>query len=228
MGQVKFTHHDLDLPECKRKNIDGRRMYLTESGEAYPSITTVLSRMSRDGIKAWRERVGAEVANKISTQASRRGTAVHKLAENYLNNDPLWTKGAMPSNLSTFYSIKPILDKHINLIYGLEVNLWSDYLGVAGQCDCVCQWDGQNTIVDFKTAKKAKKEEHIQNYFMQGCAYAIMFEERTKIPVPNIGIVIAVDDDEPQVFHVKRDDYVEGLTEQIKLYKMELSMDKVV
>lgn len=223
-----FEHYDLNLPECKRKNINGSRMYLTETGEAYPSITTVLSRMSRDGIKAWRERVGSETANKISTQASRRGTAVHKLAEEYMSNNPNWSKGAMPNNIETFNSIRPILEENINLVYGLEVNLWSDYLGVAGQCDCVCQWDGQNTIVDFKTARKAKKEKHIQNYFMQGCAYAIMFEERTGIAVPNIGIVIAVDNDDPQVFHVKRDDYVEGLTEQIKLYKMELSMDKVV
>ena len=223
-----FEHADITLPECNRKNIDGRRMYLTETGEAYPSITTVLSRMSREGIKAWRERVGADTANKISTQASRRGTAVHKLAEDYLNNDPNWMKGAMPNNIETFNTIKPILEQNINLVYGLEVNLWSDYLGVAGQCDCVCQWQGKNTIVDFKTARKAKKEEYIQNYFMQGCAYAIMFEERTKIPVPYIAIVIAVDGDDPQVFHVKRNDYVEGLTEQIKLYNMELSMDKVV
>ena len=223
-----FEHADITLPECNRKNIDGRRMYLTETGEAYPSITTVLSRMSRDGIKAWREKVGAEVANKISTQASRRGTAVHKLAEEYLGNNPHWTKGAMPTNIETFNTIKPILERNINLVYGLEVNLWSDYLGVAGQCDCVCQWQGKNTIVDFKTARKAKKEDYIQNYFMQGCAYAIMFEERTGIAVPYIAIVIAVDGDEPQVFHVKRDDYVEGLTEQIKLYTMELSMDNVV
>jgi hypothetical protein len=225
---VIFEHADITLPECNRKNIDGRRMYLTETGEAYPSITTVLSRMSRDGIKAWRERVGAEVANKISTQASRRGTAVHKLAEEYLSNNSNWTKGAMPTNIETFNTIKPILERNINLVYGLEVNLWSDYLGVAGQCDCVCQWQGKNTIVDFKTARKAKKEEHIQNYFMQGCAYAIMFEERTGIAVPYIAIVIAVDGDDPQVFHVKRDDYVEGLREQIKLYKTELSLDQVV
>jgi len=225
---VIFEHADITLPECNRKNIDGRRMYLTETGEAYPSITTVLSRMSREGIKAWRERVGAETANKISTQASRRGTAVHKLAEDYLSNKDDWASNAMPSNIQTFNTIKSILDESIDLVYGLEVNLWSDYLGVAGQCDCVCKWNGRNTIVDFKTARKAKKETQIQNYFMQGCAYAIMFEERTKIPVPDIAIVIAVDDDLPQVFHVKRDDYVEGLTEQIKLYKMELSMDKVV
>lgn len=220
-----FNHADIELQECVRKNIDGKRMYLTETGEAYPSITTVLSRMSREGIKAWRERVGAEVANKISTQASRRGTAVHKLAEEYLNNNPDWAKKAMPNNIETFNSIRPILEKHIDLVYGLEVNLWSDYLGVAGQCDCVCKWDGKNTIVDFKTARKPKKEEHIQNYFMQGCAYAIMFEERTGIAVPNIGIVIAVDGEDPQVFHVKRNDYVDSLQEQIKLYKLEQNME---
>ena len=220
-----FEHYALDLKECTRKNIDGRRMYVTETGNAYPSITTVLSRMSRDGIKAWRERVGAETANKISTQASRRGTAVHKLAEEYLGNNPQWSKGAMPTNIETFNTIKPILEDNINLVYGLEVNLWSDYLGVAGQCDCVCQWNGNNTIVDFKTARKAKKVEHIKNYFLQGCAYAIMFEERTGIPVPNVAIVIAVDNDSPQMFHVKRNDYVESLQEQIKLYNLENTLE---
>ena len=224
---MDFKHHDVNLPDLKRTNKDGKRLYETPSGELYPSITTVLSRMSREGIKAWRERVGAEEANKISVKASRRGTAVHKLAEEYLKNNPKWASKAMPSNVESFNTIRPILEENIDLVYGLEVFLYSDFLGVAGQCDCVCQWNGRTTIVDFKTARKAKKEEYIQNYFMQGCAYAIMFEERTGIPVPDICIVVAVDDDSPQVFHVKRDDYVKNLQEQIRLYKLEQNLDEV-
>ena len=222
---VIFEHADITLPECNRKNIDGRRMYLTETGEAYPSITTVLSRMSREGIKAWRERVGAETANKISTQASRRGTAVHKLAEDYLNNKKDWASKAMPSNIQTFNTIKPILDESIDLVYGLEVNLWSDYLGVAGQCDCVCKWNGRNTIVDFKTARKAKKETQIQNYFMQGCAYATALFELHKLRAEQIVILMEIQDEgSHEVFIENPADWIEPLKDLRVQYAQEFGV----
>ena len=81
----KFNHVGTTLTELTTENIDGKRHYVTPNG-SYISITTLLSNLSKDGIQKWRERVGAEEANRISTKASRQGTAVHSLCEQYIKN----------------------------------------------------------------------------------------------------------------------------------------------
>lgn len=133
-----FTHveHDIVLPKLTRKTTEEGRRYFTPDGNAYPSITTVLGVLSKDGIIAWRKRVGEEEANKISRQAATRGTAVHKLAEDYLDNLPDWNKGAMPANIASFNDLKKILDERLNNIYFQEEFLYSDRLKCAGQ-DCL-------------------------------------------------------------------------------------------
>lgn len=192
----------------ERVSVDGKRYYVTPQGERYPSVTTVLSSMNAQGIQEWRNKVGAEEAQKISTQASRRGTAVHLLAERYLRNELDWDREAMPSNLETFKQIKSYLDKHCDNVYGNEIMLYSDDLRTAGQCDLVARIHGIRTIGDFKTAKKAKKEEWIQNYFYQCTAYALMLYEREKVWCPQICLMIATDEDGLQVFLKRTSDYV--------------------
>src|SRR6056300_1315333 len=152
------------LPELECETLPTGRTYITPEGNKYPSITTILSERSKEGIKAWRAKVGEEVANKISTQAATRGTAVHQLAEDYLNNKEDWSKGSMPSNLFAFNQIKTILDKRVNNIWAQEVPLYSDKFMIAGRVDCIAEFDGELTIIDFKTARKPKKEEWIDNY----------------------------------------------------------------
>ena len=102
-----------------------------------------------------------------------------------------------------FSTIQPIIDENISLIHGIEVPLWSKHLGVAGRCDCIGVWDNELAIIDWKTSNKLKKEEWVEDYFLQATAYSIMYEERTKQPVGKAVIVIAVEGDQPQVF-VKR------------------------
>lgn len=194
--------------KLERVTVNGKRYYVTPSGEKYPSVTTVLSSMNAEGIQEWRNKVGAEQAQKISTQASRRGTAVHLLAERYLRNEQDWDREAMPSNLETFKQIKPYLDKYCDNVYGNEIMLYSDDLRTAGQCDLVARIHGIRTIGDFKTAKKAKKEEWIQNYFYQCTAYALMLYEREKVWCPQICLMIATDEDGLQVFLKRTSDYV--------------------
>jgi len=216
-----FNHvkHDVELPTLTRKTTEGGRRYFTPEGNAYPSITTVLGILSKQGILEWRKKVGEVEANKISQQASVRGTAVHKLAEDYLNNDPNWKEGAMPTNLFSFEDIKKIMDKRLDNIWMQEVFLYSDRLKTAGQVDCIAEFDGQLSIIDFKTSRKPKKEEWITSYFIQASFYAAAFYERTGIPIKQGVILITVDHHEPQVFKINTYDYLEHFLNVRKEYK---------
>jgi len=135
-----------------------------------------------------------------------------------LNNE-LVEKDFLPHERLLFNPIKKALDKSIGAVYAQEAPLYSDFLGVAGRVDCVAEWDGRLSIIDFKTSRKLKKKEWIQSYFQQATAYCIMWEERTGIPIDKIVIVITVDDeDEPQVFVEKRDNWYPYLKDTIEAY----------
>ena len=142
MSSNNFLHENVlgDI-ELDTVNVDGKRLYVTPDGEKYPSVTTVLSDYKKDAIVAWRKRVGNEQANKISTQASRRGTKVHKLCEDYLNNE-LTFKGYTPDNVDMFKTIQPILNE-IELVYAQERTLFSHHLKTAGRVDCVGMFRGK-------------------------------------------------------------------------------------
>ena len=216
-----FNHveHDVVLPKLTRKTTEAGRRYFTPDGAAYPSITTVLGILSKQGIIDWRKRVGEAEANRISTQAATRGTAVHKLAEDYIDNVEGWSKGAMPANIASFNDLKTILDKRLNNVWFQEEFLYSDRLKCAGQVDCIAEFDGQLSIVDFKTSRKPKKEEWITSYFIQASFYAAAFYERTGIPIKQGVILITVDGSEPQVFKVNTYDYLEHFLKVRKEYK---------
>ena len=206
-----FPHKDdLVFNELKTENINGKRHYVIPNGEKYPSVTTVTGIAARAGIKAWREKVGEAEANKIASMAARRGTKVHKLCEDYLNNVELDYGAIEPINHFLFKQIKPVLDTRLSEVYGLEVPLYSNWLRVAGRVDLVGMYDGKVSIIDFKTASKRKRRDWITNYFMQESAYAVMFEEMSDIPVSQLVTIIAVESDEPQVFVEKRDDHIDG------------------
>ena len=107
----------------------------------------------------------------------------------------------MPSNKEMFDAMSNHLRDHVDNIHGVESFLYSDFLRTAGQVDCIAEYDGVLSVIDFKTSKKRKPESWIQNYFVQAAAYSFMFEERTNIQIPQLVIMIGVDgDDEPQVF----------------------------
>ena len=214
-----FNHVNVNIPEIQTETINGGRYYVTPTGDKYPSITTVLSILSKKAIMEWRKKVGAEEANKISTQAARRGTNVHQMCEDYLNNKPHINHKTMPVDKEMFSTLQPILDKYINNIHTQEATLFSDYLGVAGRVDCIAEFDGRLSVIDFKTSRKTKKKEWISNYFQQASAYCVMYEERTGTPIDQIVILIAVDDEEPQVFIEKRDNYIKDCMNTIALYK---------
>jgi genome maintenance exonuclease 1 len=216
-----FEHIKLDSLDFEMKQVtkeDGTRRYETPSGQSYPSITTVLSSYNKQGILEWRKRVGEEEANKISSRASRRGTALHKICEEYLNNSMTQFKwmAVMPDTKELFNQVRTPLIENIGKIYCLEKSLYCDTLKIAGQVDCVAEWKGNIAIIDFKTSGKEKKESYIQNYFMQCSGYAEMFEERTGIPVENIVVIIANNETaKVQIFEKKKYDYLDPLKKLI-------------
>jgi genome maintenance exonuclease 1 len=212
-----FNHLLSDLVKLPRRQVNGKRLYETPDGLHYPSVTTITSQLSAKGIAEWRARVGNAEANRISTQASNRGTSVHKLCEDYCMNLDMDPK-AQPSNIEMFKSIKSELDAHVDNIHSVEGFLYSNFLRVAGQVDLIAEYKGKLSIIDFKTSKKRKPEKWIQNYFIQESAYAFMYEERTDIRVPQLVTIIGVDDEpEPQVFVKNAKERNEYLLEFIKL-----------
>jgi len=217
---LTFIHKEIDIIDLNTETINGGRYYVTPVGKL-PSITTVLSVLSEDSIRQWKERVGEEEANKISSMASRRGTRVHEIFEDYLNNKEI--TGILPCDKALFVQAKKHLDKSIGMVYTQEAALYSKYLGIAGRVDCIAEWNGRLSVIDFKTSRKPKKREWISSYFQQTSAYCVMFEEMYKIPVDQIVIIVAVDDQtEPQIFVEKRDDHIWDCVETIKLYKSKL------
>ncbi len=223
-----FEHENVELTEMNAVTTDSGRKYKTPEGVNLPSITTVLSILSRESIAKWRARVGAAEANRISHRASTRGTSVHEIIEKYVNNDPNFKDGYTPDIIASFLDVKPILDERLTKVYAQEAPLYSNHLGVAGRVDCVGIFDGKPSIIDYKTSMKPKRKDWIKNYFMQEAAYAIMWEERTGQPITQLVTVISVDGNDPQVFVEHRDNWVRPLRETIEKYNEEQSSTSVL
>ena len=215
-----FEHDPIVIDELDVVEENGRRLYVTPSGQKYPSITTVLSILNKKSIQQWRERVGEEEANRISTRASSRGTRIHKMCEDYLNNvlyESIDKYGYWDRLM--FDSMRIIFDELIGKVRVQEASLYSDFMRVAGRVDCIAEFGGKLSVIDFKTAAKPKEERYIDNYFMQTAGYAVMFEERTGIPISRLVVIIGVEDHGTQVFVKKRDDYIEQFMDLRSDYK---------
>lgn len=221
-----FEILDYGFESLPTENIDGKRYYITPTGEKYPSVTSVTGLLNRDGIKKWRKRVGEKTANKISTQAARHGTSAHQLFEDYIKGDNFEEKfkGAMPTTQQAFISLEKQLNQ-IGVVHGLESPLYSHNLQLAGRVDCIAEWDGKLSVIDFKTSAKPKQEKWIQNYFIQETAYAKMFEELTGETIHTIITMIAVSDGSSQLFIEQPSDrYVDQLQELRSQYRTEYGL----
>ena len=215
---MEFIHEKIDIgyDDLVATTTSSGRTYNDPDGNSYPSITTVLSILNEESIAAWRKKVGDEVANKVSTQASGRGTLVHEIVEKYLKNES--TTDFLPHIRQSLENLRPILDSSIGRIFGLETPLFSRHLGMAGRVDCVAEFEGVPSIIDFKTSRRPKTKDKIPNYFAQMSGYAVMFEERTGMPIVNTVIIMDVDGSQPIVFKEHRDNYIELLLETKKEY----------
>ena len=212
-----FHHVGIELQDLKTENIEGKRFYVTPKGNKYVSITSLLSNLSKDSISQWRRRVGEAVANKISRQASSRGTRVHNICESYIQNQVGILEGELPDAIDMFNSIVPFLDR-IDNIHVVEGALYSDDLGVAGRTDLIAEFDGNLAVIDYKTSRKPKNWEMCHSYFMQGAFYAYAYEELTGTPLNNIIIIMAVENDKPLLFRETRDRWLSPLKQVITKY----------
>jgi len=195
-----FEHIDTTIPSLERELIDGVRYYKVQDGEELlrlVSITSVTSHFTKDKFAKWRKKVGEEEANKITRLATSRGTDMHTLVEHHLKNEEL--PKVQPISDYLFKIAKPELNK-INKIHTLEGSLYSKILGIAGTVDCIAEYNGELSIIDFKTSKKAKPRDWIDNYFVQAAAYAAMYYELTGIAVTKLVILMACEDGDVVVY----------------------------
>lgn len=217
MSRKHFKHKFVPTVELTTENINGQRHYVLPDGVTkLKSVTTIIGeRTDKTALLEWKKRVGEAEAQKITTQAARRGTAIHSIAERYvLNEENYYGEKEMPVNVDSFKPIKQILDDHVDNILGIEIPLYSKSLGCAGRTDLIAEYDGTLSVIDFKTSRKLKKAEWIENYFIQATCYAMMFEWIYRIAVPQIVIIITVDDEKtPQVFKLERSQYVNRVLE---------------
>jgi ATP-dependent exoDNAse (exonuclease V) beta subunit len=221
---MNFTHCPVQLPytDLVTESIDGKRHYITPNGDKYPSITNIISEvMTKKGIEKWRKKVGEETANRISKRASSRGTRIHEMIEHFINNEKVFDKN--PVYMENFLVAKNTLCNKINNVYAQEVPLYSDQLRIAGRVDCIADFDGIPSIIDFKTASKPKKESYIESYFVQGAFYGFAWKELTNRLASQIVIIIINDEDpQPQIFIKRTADYVSKLVEVRRQYDINL------
>jgi CRISPR/Cas system-associated exonuclease Cas4 (RecB family) len=217
---MKFNHVKLDLPHLERETIDGVRYYKVPTEEELlklVSITSITSHFNKEIFVKWRAKVGDQEADRVTRAATSRGTDMHTLTENYLLNKEELPE-VQPISEMLFKIAKPALNR-INNIHALEGALYSQFLGIAGTVDCIAEFDGELSIIDFKTSKKPKPREWIDHYFVQCCAYACMLHELTGISVKKFVIIMACENGEVEIYEERdKGKYVKLLTQYIKKF----------
>ncbi len=202
------------LPKTKGKRINGMRFYEVD-GQAFPSVTTVLGYRPKPGLEQWRKNVGEEAAKWEMGRAARRGKATHTLIEEYLKGETPSTRDVLPLGLFTL--LKPYLAQ-IDNVHCLETILYSKQLTLAGQVDCIAEYNGKLSVIDFKTANKERNDEWNKNYYMQCSAYAVMYEELFGTPIEQIVILMASEDGASRAFIKEKKDYLEDLKTEIQYF----------
>ena len=210
-----FTHVSVscNIPTLTRKNENGSRVYYDQNDNRYESVTHVVGH--EDDLTRWRESVGYDVADYISRRATTLGSKLHEMVERHLLNKTQ-TERHLFAN-AHFNNIRPLVNK-IDNIHGVELRLCSKNLGLAGTADCIADFNGKLSIIDFKTSSKKKKEEWIQKYFWQATAYSLMFEELTNKKAKQIVILMTAEDGTLEEFIRDRDDYVQELYDVIERF----------
>lgn len=216
-----FNHLERpQLPDLKSKTTpSGVRHYTTPEGEVYPSITTILGHKEKPWLKEWQNMLGVEKAKKETKRCADRGTAIHEMVERYLDNNEKPTAGHDQQHIRGFNQLKPRLN-HINNIRAQEIALWSDELRTAGRVDCIGEYDGVMSIIDFKTSNNNKTDGMIEDYWLQTTAYSLMWYEQTGELIENITILMSVEKGMvPLVFQDTIDKYIQPLLKRVDEYQ---------
>jgi len=202
------------FPKSKGMNQNGFRFYNID-GKHYPSVTSILGIKKKEGLEQWRKNVGEEAAKWEMARAARRGKATHTLVEQYLKGEPQIIRDVLPVGM--FRLLKPYLDQ-INNIHCLERIMYSHKLTLAGQVDCIAEYNGKLSVIDFKTANKERIDSWNESYYLQCTAYAIMYEELFGTPIEQIVILQAGEDGSCHSFLKQKKDYLSQLEKDIKSF----------
>ena len=222
LGHMMFQHDPINLLPLKTTTVNNRRYYITATNNKYPSITTVLKDRGNEGVIKWRKRVGEDVANAVSRKATNRGTKFHTIVEEFLDNKDVRIHRKDFLIYEIFLHMKNTLVANVNNIRAQECGLYSDKYKVAGRVDCIAEYDGVLSIIDFKTSKRKRKDEWNENYYIQSSAYAEMFEDRTGTPIEQIVILVVTEDGEVEAFVRSKSKYLPLLSEAVDNFNKEL------
>ena len=228
---MKFEHNPRCFPlDSEAKMVDGKRVYATPDGEYYPSITTVIGNNAKKqaGLAKWRARVGKEKAAAISSRSASRGTKFHSITEDYLNNElDIEKYKDSPLPVVMFEQTKKTFDRIVN-IYLQEAFLYSRHLEVAGRVDLVAEFDGELSIIDFKTSAEPKREAYLYDYFVQETAYACCFQELYSLTVKKLVTIVACENGETQVvIKPPKKEYLLKLIAYIDEYQTKYGKEKL-
>lgn len=212
-------------PLLKERKIKGKRHYISPSGKALPSVTTVLGMLSEVGIDAWKRSIGEAEADKISKRSMMNGTELHTIIENYLDNKPPTSKNE--TSLKLFEQVRETLNENVQNIRAQEVQLFSDKIGLAGRVDCIAEYNGKLSVIDFKSARKKKQKSWIKGYFLQATAYAEMFKELTNQEIEQIVILISAEDGTVNAFVEEPKNWRDQLYDVVADYRIRNEIDDV-
>ena len=201
----KFSHLSQFL-------IEGVRHYGVDDQIAYPSVTSVISWINREKFATWRQKVGEEAANKKTKKATTRGSRLHRVFEEYCANldHTSLKEWEVPLIQLMFQAAKPYLDKRVTTVYEQETRMCSKRLCLAGTVDLIADFDGELSIVDFKTSEKEKPEEWLEDYFVQLSAYWAMFSEATGVVPKKLVVFLVAENGDVQI--VERTNIMDYLT----------------
>lgn len=198
--------------ELKRQSVDGKRLYENPWGEPVPSVTTILDATKplekRKALANWKKRVGKEEAQRITTEAANVGTVMHAILEHYVKNEEYDPGNNIVHRQAKSMAAEVVanIDDDLNEVWGAEVNLCAPNL-YAGTADLIGVWKGKPTIMDFKQTNKPKKREWIEDYFLQGAAYANAHNELYDTKIENIAIFMCSRAGEFQLFEVDAEEF---------------------
>lgn len=218
-----FNHltNNFDFPKLEDVIVNGQRYYKVED-DLFPSVTTILSIQNNDGLQKWRERMGEEVANYESRRAANRGNGFHKICESYLNNQDISEYRKNVLSYGLFNLVKNEIER-IDNIHGLETTLHSTKYKIAGRTDCIAEFDGMLSIIDFKSANRPRVEDLLEKHAIQETAYAKMWEELTNIPIEQIVTIVACENGDSQTVINKPEYFLKQLEECINEFRIHRS-----
>ena len=213
-----YNHIPINFKQAELIEKDNSHFYQTPTGEIYPSITTILhetmANEKKESLQNWKEQEIA--ADYITQEAATIGTETHKLIENHIN-EVRQTDNVRLLSVAHFNNLIPFLQK-INNVHGTELRLYSNAMKLAGTSDCIANYDGELSIIDYKTKRSNQKEEWMTDHFIQGTAYAQMFKELTGIEAKQVAILVSSEKNSRMEFVKNTEDYKDLLTQRLNQY----------